>query len=235
MSSDPLIYAVAYVGMLGAADAITFYAGYLSLAVSRGLAVPAYRSRALGMSAFAILIGVALTFSGNVNTVFPPAYYGVGAAAVYLLLYPAVLAVLFIWIDRTINTVFRLDYLRRDILGWRRFRLVYWGFVAASFVVYFISYFDFVFSVYLAYDLFILVPLAYASVLLVVGSAKTRDATFRSHAKWFGYCLVVILLTSILYLFTTDLILDALPDVPLSFCIYKMARHLVPVGRFPSG
>jgi hypothetical protein len=217
-------------------DAIAVYASYLAISVWHGLAVPIYRSRALWTGFLAILFALVYALSVDVGAIFPPPYTILALIAIYLLLYPLVLAVLFIWIDRTIGTLIRLDYLRRDLVGWRRLRLAYWVIAISSLVlnysvvvnysVYFPTFF-----VYTLETLLIIFALAYGSIALVVGSRRTKDMTFRSYAKWSGYCVLAIILASAGFLVTNDMTLLSIPAIPISYSLYKMAKYLVPVGK----
>jgi hypothetical protein len=231
MSSDFVSSTLPLIVIAVASDAIIFYAAYLALSVWRGLAVPIYRSRALWTAFLAILFSFAAPFSVNVDTIFPEAYRFVASIVIYNVLYTLVIAVLFGWIDRTISTVIRLDYLRRDLLGWRRFRFVYWGFAAGSLVLNIFSS-PSVPLIAIAGFVFLLVTLTYASIALVMGSRRTLDMTFRSHARWGGYCMLAIILTALTFVATSNVILSDLPLLLISYSLYKMAKSLVPVGTF---
>ncbi len=234
MLSDFVSSTLPLIGIIGISDAVALYAAYLALSVWRGLAVPIYRSRALWTALVAILFSLTIIFSGNVDTIFPEAYRYVASLLIYYLLYTVTLVVLYIWIDRTISTLVRLDFLRRDLLGWRKFRFVYWSFALVSLVL---DTFISSPSISIIGVLFLvtnLVPFAYASIALVVGSAKTLDLTFRSHARWAGYCMFGILLSALTYFATPYVALQDLPIFLISYSLYKMAKFLVPVGTLPA-
>ncbi len=218
---------------------ILLYAAYISFAVRRGLVVPLYRSRALWLGTSAILWGVASIFLGN----FEPrvsTYYGVVGLVFFLGVAVPTLLVFLVWIDRTLSTLIRLDYLRKDIVGWKKVRPLYRLGVALVFVfslfnpsVQYLRYLSSInyviktISVATVLDLpIVVIVLAYASAALTVGSIRTRDLTFRNHAKWFGYAIVgllaVLLLPNILYM---------LAEIWFAYCFYRMARSLVPVNK----
>jgi hypothetical protein len=238
MSSDLLTSTIPYVGVVVITDALAFYAAYLSFSVSRGLSVPIYRSRAIWTGILAILLGLGLTASGNVGSFIPQPYYLVAIVAVYGILYPLAIFVIFFWIDRTLAMVIRLDYLRRDLLGWRRFRFVYWAFAAAALVSY--AFFSLpppnlpssiAIILIVAPSLLYALPLGYASIALVLGGRRTRDNTFRLHAKWFGLATASIVVVVVWANFTTDPFIGSLPYILIGYCLYKMARYLVPSHR----
>lgn len=225
MVSDFLSSTLPDLMILGANFAIAFYAAYLALSVRRGLAVPIYRSRALWTAILAVMFALAAPLIGNLG------------------FYTILLAVLFIWIDRTINTLIRLDFLRRDLLEWKKFRYVYWIFLFGDFVLgyaYLLAYGSFpshpsplvgspLFAA-LALLLFF-VPVTYAVIVLALGSTRTRDMTFRSHVKWGGYLIIAFLLETVTYIALANDVVVHATFLPISFCLYRMARLLVPTGK----
>jgi hypothetical protein len=235
MSSDLLTSTIPYLAVIGISDALAFYAAYLSFSVWRGLSVTIYRSRALWTGMLAILIGLTGTASGNVGAV-PQPFYPVAAIAAYGFLYPIAIFVLYFWIDRTLATIIRLDYLRRDLLAWRRFRFIYWAFAAASFVFYYFGQ-DYLQTLPLpsiavaAFLITYVVPWGYAAVGFIVGRRRTSDMTFRLHLKWFGLFLASIAFITVIYGLTSDRFTSSLSDVLIAYSLYKMARYLVPSQR----
>lgn len=240
MSSDFLTSTIPYFGVIGISDALLLYAAYLSFSVWRGLSVPVYRSRAIWNGMLAIILGLGLTASGNVGLFSPRPYYLLVVIAVYGILYPFAILVLYFWVDRTLSTIVRLDYLRRDLLGWRRFRYLYWAFAAGALV----SYFLFISTAPPASsDALVLlvlnivssavyvVPFGYATFALVVGVRRTRDTTFRLHLRWFGFTIASLVIIVVVYTLTPDPFIGSLPYLPVSYGFYKMARSLVPVQR----
>jgi hypothetical protein len=230
MSSEFLTYTLPLVGIIVAGAAIAGYAAYLALSVWRGLVVPIYRSRALWTGLLAILFAVTIIFVEFINTIFP-SFQFVASIVLYYGLFPLILAALFAWIDRTISILIRMDYQRRNLLGWKRFRFVYWG-VAALVVVN--PYIQIPIPQLFA-GISVLVPFAYGSLAFVVGSKRTPDMTFRSHARWGGYSLVAIIVATLANYAnyaTPNVLLEDLPILLISYCFYKMSRFLVPIGTF---
>jgi len=235
MPSDFLISTVPYLGIIVVSDLGLVYAAYLSLSVWRGLSVPIYRSRALWTGILALLIGVATPISGNVSVLFPSSNFYFAAILVYFTLYPGVIFGLFVWIDRTITTLIRMDYLRRDLARWSKLRLVYWTLVGVMFATYFIGFFFYPEGPPILTDIFLvflLLPAAYGSLALVIGSRRTTDITFRHHAKWLGFAIGALILISLISVLTTNIVLQSAPFLLISYCFYKVARFLVPVGKF---
>jgi hypothetical protein len=177
---------------------------------------------------------VATPISGNVSVLFPSSYFYVAVVLVYFTLYPGVIFGLFVWIDRTITTLIRMDYLRRDLARWSKLRWVYWTLVGIMFAMYFIGFFypegpTILGDIFLV---FLLLPVAYGSLALVIGSRRTTDMTFRHHAKWLGYAIGSLILISLIYGLTTNIVLRSAPFLLISYFFYKVARFLVPVGKF---
>ena len=242
MPGDFLTFTVPYLGLLFLSDAVMAYSSYLAYLVWRGLAVPAYRQRALWTSILAALVLVTFTYGGVVQGFylgFSGPYNRAGPAGsdlLYILLTSAV----FVWVDRTLAGAIRLDFYRRDLLGWRRFRGIYWALMFVSFGTYIIGYYALPAFNYFppAYFLAILgvavaVPLAYASACLVAGSRRTRDETFRMHATWFGLFAVSLAFQALLYVFLASLLANMALLLAEAYCLFRMSRYLVPVNRLP--
>ncbi len=223
---------------------IYLFAAYTAFTVRRGLVVPLYRSRALWLGVLAILWASFLLFFGRIYV------FGIDLQSPHVagfVYYAGValptLVVLLVWIDRTNSTLIRLDYRRKDILGWNRARLLYYADIAlfiAIFIIalgpapgqgyYRMSFPHSVMSFIAAYGyLTFWIALAYGLCVLVVGSIRTRDLTHRNHAKWLGLSLGSLLLA-----FATP---SNLPAITYFFgCLfayfwYRMARSLVPVNK----
>ena len=236
MSGDFLTSTVPFLAVLVVSDGLSLYGAYLALSVRRGLAVPIYRSRALWTAMIALLFSLSILFGGDLSLIFPSSYLFVASFVIYFGLFTLATLAIFVWVDRTVTTLIRLDFLRRDLAGWKRFRYVYWTLVAISFVfypfgssLYFNSFFNIVYTVSFV------IPLAYAALAVRSGAKRTPDMTFRSHLRWSAYCMAGILLAGITYFVTLDVVIVSLPYVVIAFCLYKMARSLVPVGKFETG
>ncbi len=244
MPSDFLL-TIAFIGLPGLADAFFLYATYLSLSVWRGLAVPIFRSRALGMASFGIPFSVFFTY-----TILSSSTRGnpfLAAPVIGEAIFSIILTTLFVWIDRTVGSVIRLDYRRRDLLYWNRFRFLYWAFVVTGIGLVYARYLYYCLAVSCPATLVVgsglepysgpmtLGPLAYGALCLAKGARTTRDMTFRSHVKWFAYLGATFIPGSLLYLIggPSLLVPIALLQVAAGYCFYKMARFLVPVGKLP--
>jgi hypothetical protein len=236
MPSD-LIYTLLLVGVFLVGDAITGYAAYLALSVWRGLAVPIYRSRALWTAFLAIIFAVSTGLGGNIDAIFPPPFVYIASIVIYNGLYTLILLALFAWIDRTINTLIRLDYLRRDLIGWKKVRFAYWALVAVASGLAFFSppVGPASLPLFLVGGISLLIPVGYGSLALIIGSRRTTDMTFRTHAKWGGYLMVGVLLASLTYFATpSNIALQTLPYLLIAYSFYKMAKFLVPVNVIAS-
>ncbi len=224
---------------------ILLFAAYTAFTVRKGLVVPLYRSRALWLGVLAIILASFLIFFGRVYT---PSTYLVGYHRVVGFVFYAGVAlptfvVLLVWIDRTNSTLIRLDYRRKDILGWKKARLLYYADIAL-FVTFFLialgpapgfGYYQMSFphsamSFIAANELDPwLIALAYGLSVLVVGSIRTHDLTHKNHAKWLGLSLASLVLA----------LLVGGGSQPIAYFIaiffayfwYRMARSLVPVNK----
>lgn len=248
MSSEILPTTILYWAIVVLADFGSAYAGYIALSVWRGLSVPIYRSRALWIGVLAIVFCLGFPVSGNVGRLLPSNYYFVSVALTYFTLYPAFVIAFFAWIDRTITMLVRLDFLRRDLVGWSKMRWVFRAFAGATVVR------AWIYSAYVTPSIFIFqpgsdlsvrarffsdpylgvlffIPLIYGSIALVVGSRRTQDKTFRSHSKWLGYATGAVVLSFLSFGLTTDPILGAVPFLPVAYSLYRVSRFLVPIGK----
>lgn len=230
MPSDFLTVVLPLIGLLGLIDALMLYATYLSLSVWRGLSVPIFRSRALWMALFGIPLVVALNYSAITRTIIPTQSL-LSAPIISEIMFTFAFIALFVWIDRMVASVIRLDYLRRDLLSWKRIRIAYWILVAISNVLFFSRYLYN--SIPTAASLLGLVPLAYGSVVLAKGARTTSDMTFKSHVKWLGFLGSAIIPALSVYGFygVSVPVPTYLLVAVVAYCFYKMARFLIPVGR----
>jgi hypothetical protein len=228
MQSDPATLVYLVVG-IGVADAFTIYGSYVALSVWRGMAVPIYRSRALWMALFGVpFIGV-LTYFG-MKTIVLPSDSPFASQLIGEVIFTIPLVTLFAWMDRNISTVIRLDYLRRDLLHWSRFRLVYWALVILGNILFFSIYTPFPVPRVVAGPM-AFAPLVYGSLALAKGARRTQDMTFRSHAKWLGFLGLAFAPVILVYSLTTNPVPSLLTLVPFAFCFYKAARYLIPIGK----
>ncbi len=241
MSSDLLTSVLPSIVVIGIADILAAYAAYIAIAVRGGLSVSIFRSRALWTAVLAVLLAFLLTLWDNTQVLFPPGYHVLGDAIEYFVLLPAVGAGLLIWIDRTVKTLIRLDYLRRDVAGWRRFNPVYWALFALNVAFAILPAFfaslrpgSAAPTVTLLTDMPTVVLFAYSAYALFLGSRRTRDKTFRRHATWFGYLVLSIFLVIAVIAFDpngTQPVLDHLPFLLIAYCLYGLSKNLVPVNR----
>ncbi len=231
------------------------YSAYTAFTVRKGLVVPLYRSRALWLGILAILwLGtLAILWLGTlgmlgVSTLRSAMDYFVSGRGEVLwvgVVLPTFI-VLLIWLDRTNSTLIRLDYLRKDIVGWKKATPLYWAAVALFVALYIImqgyDQFGIVNSLTLfSYD-YATVPfgiaLVYALVVLVVGSIRTRNLTFRNHIKWLGLSLAALLFALVLSqpaiysgILVILFILPGTMFLVFAYFWYRMARSLVPVNK----
>jgi hypothetical protein len=242
MPSD-LLFTIANIGLAGLSDAFFLYGAYLSLSVWRGLAVPIFRSRALWMAFFGIPFAVFFTYAILSSSI--PGNSVFGASFIGEILFSIILTTLYVWIGRTVGTVIRLDYRRRDLLHWKRFRFLYWTFAFIGPVLFYARYLYHCLTVSCPATLvvgsglevvtlpLVLGPLAYGALCLTKGARTTRDMTFRSYVKWFAYLGAFFILALMNYAIAGPslIVLSGLFLVAVGYCFYKMARFLVPAGK----
>jgi len=233
MSSDLLTYLIPVLGLTVVTDVFALYAAYLSISVARGMTVPVYRSRALWLAAIGILGAVVLTDFG-VTAAFNPNYETSDpllTETIYLFPLTAIL----IWIDRTVNTVIRLDFLRRDVLLWRRLRYIYGSVAVVGIVVYYSRYYYPVPDGTTVGFALIFSELIYGMVALARGATVTRDMTFKVHIRWFGLFLFAFIVSGFIYELAYTHPSYFVPIIiayaASSYCLFRMAKSLVPSGK----
>ena len=228
MSSDLTTTVLPTLVLTGITDAFSLYAAYLSISVRRGLTVPVYRSRALWMALLGLFATIVFTY--DAFTVMLPTS-SLASVEFREILFAIPLGVILILIDRTVNTVIRLDYLRRDVLLWKKFRFLYVVVVILFYVLYYSRYVYFLPNTQgIALALYFS-ALIYGALAIAKGTTITRDATFRSHVMWFGYLLAAFITGGVIYFLPISLVIDLFFFTLTSFCFYKMARFLVPAGK----
>lgn len=243
MSSDPLAVTLPLLGLLGASDAIMAYGAFLAYQVWRGLAVQTYRQMAFWTSLLCVLAIVVFSYSIGIESFFNTlhgAYNRLGAGGSDLLWLVFVLVVA-AWLDKTIATAIRLDFFRRDILGWRKLRPAFWAFMTGMTGFYALAFYFLpavnitppeVLGVGMTVSAF--VPLGYASAALYAGRKRSKVETFRAHSLWFGLFVVCLTVQLITYAALAQILLTTAFFLAMGFCLYQMARHLVPVTKLAS-
>ena len=241
MSSDLLTVFVPLTIVIAAGDVLVLYAGYLSFSVRRGMAVPIFRSRALWMGALALVFLPGVTVGNHVDSLVPQSYLPVIQILSNILVFPAVILVIVAWADRTIESIIRLDFQRRDLIRWKISRPVYWSVIALQFVFYVgisplvpniqslgTDTLNLLGDIYLLLFLFIFL---YPAVVLVVGRSRTFDNTFKAHIKWASFFFGSLAIFGVWYQFVPNPVIGSLPVLLTCYCLYEMAKHLVPSER----
>jgi len=233
MSSDTLAFAVPVLGLTAVFDVFALYGAYLSISVRRGLVVPIYRGRALWLAVIGLLGVLGITYFGVAATLNPVLETSQPALLEFLYLLP--LAAILTWIDRTVNTVIRLDYLRRDVLFWRRLRFAYGLVAVIGILIYYARYFLSIPDARIVGFALIFSQLIYGMLALVRGARVTRDMTFKSHVRWSGFFLLAFIVAGFIYVLgysNPSYVIPALLSfVAASFGIYRMAKSLVPTSK----
>jgi len=228
MSSDLIVTVLPTVVLTGITDVFSLYSAYLSLSVRRGLAVPVYKSRALWMALLGVSAAIVFTYDG-LAVVFPTS--SLASVETREILFAIPLGVILVLIDRTVNTVIKLDYLRRDVLHWKKLRFVFGAVVVLFYILYYSRYVYFLPDAQ-GFALAMYFPaLAYGALAIAKGTTLTRDLTFRSHVRWFAYLLLMFIAANVLYFLPIPLAVDYFFFTLAAFCVYKMSRFLVPTGK----
>lgn len=248
MSSEIPLTTLIVVVEIAIAVIVLLYSAYISFTIRRGLVVSLYRSRAFWLGILAILWCLFFIFFGHIGN--PPtntyvlfsAYHVVAGLVFYAGVLLPTLIVFLALIDRTNGTLILFDYRRKDILGWKKARPLYWLTVALFAVCYVIDlgptpgygYYQTniprsVISFTSSYGFSLLfIALAYGASVLVVGSIRTRDLTFRNHIKWLGLSLATFL-ALLLGFVSPDI--AYLIGIVFAYFWFRMARLLVPVNK----
>jgi len=237
MSSELFTFTVPVLGIIIAFDAFSLYAAYLSGSVWRGMVVPIYRGRALWLAAICVL-GASMLTEFAVSAALAPSY-GSSSPALREFVYLPPLAAILIWIDRTVNTVIRLDYLRRDVLFWRRLRYAYGSIAAVGILIYYSRYLYPIPDAMAVGFALIFSQLIYGMLTLARGAAVTKDMTFKSHIRWFGLFLLAFIVAGFIYVLTYSdasfLVPNLLAFAASAYCLFRMAKSLVPSGKLSAG
>jgi len=233
MSSELITFVIPVLGITAVFDAFALYAAYLSASVWRGLVVPTYRGRALWLAAICVLGAFMLTEFG-VSAALTPNYRSASPALREFTYLPPLAAIL-VWIDRTVNTVIRLDYLRRDVLLWRRLRYVYGSIAVVGILIYYSRYLYPIPDAMTVGFALIFSQLIYGMLTLARGAAVTNDMPIKAHIRWFGLFLLAFIVAGFIYVLTYSdpsyLVLNLLFFAASAYCLFRMARSLVPSGK----
>ena len=205
------------------------YAAYWAFDIRKALAVPVYRRQALGIGlvslGFALLVP---SITGNFSLPQP------------LLQVP--ILILFFWIDVTVLAARRSDPLVRDILQWRRVRIVLWALeiiaivIGESLIVLTGQLFsNSINPVYWILPTFI--TFTAGAVYLPFSALRSKDNTFRKHLGWFGLFLIVLLvgtISSVSFAFSDiTFVLLIVTFIIGGYCLYRGVRSLVPLNKLP--
>lgn len=210
------------------------YAGYWSLAIRSGLAVPVYRNQALG--SFVIVIVASFTslyvFAGFFVSNFGNGIEGVVSVTVISL-------GLFYWVDASMLAARRSDPLMRDLLHWRSARKVLWAFNIV--VLSYLLLLDVISPFYTYGGPLVITPFLIAvicgALLLTIVARRTAAPALRQNLRWFGLFFLSTLIT---YPFSAgggpfagvpaELILVGL-GIFGGYCLLRSVRSLVEVSE----
>ncbi len=230
------------------------YSAYRAFNIRRALAVPLYRSQALGVVLVGLsIIGFAFTFnlynSLNLNSNF----YSFFEVLIGFAIPPFVT---FYWIDASMRTARKSDPLLRDVLHWRIVRKILWIWFGGIFLI-FVDVITVTFAeeiqqgqlnsttsspgavtfVLFLSPLFI-VPIV-GLVFLPRAAKMSGDKRLGKHLRWFGLYIFFVLGAFAAVLipnpsgFLGSLLFQlevAIPQIVGGLCLYKSVRWLVPLN-----
>src|SRR5713101_35168 len=208
--------------------AVFSYAAFWGFSMRNGLAAPLYRRHALWVGA----AGAYFAVQWLLLALFAPFYpYGGTPQTRFLIdsYNDFGYTMIFAWIDATMPLVRQSDPLLRDPLRWKRLRLILWPLVLLGAVGTDIGLESVAVITQSQYpilrDLFATVP--YPAILLgalglSLSVKRSKDATLRSHLRWFGLAGTLIVLTFLLGHFA-----HALGFIPASAALFVQTADYV--------
>ena len=232
---------------------------YRALSIRRALAVRLYRSQALGIGLIASSV-ILLVFSEIIiATLSRPGGSGPFGEPIELPFSYFAVIVLFYWVDASVRAARRSDPLLRDTLHWGQLRIVVWVGIILLIV------FNSLYVLYLMIDtglpldvapnlpailnfvsfMSYLSPIILGAIFLPLGALRSRDPTMRRHLGWFLLFVLLILVTSLVFLVLLIPVpsnLEALRYVAVEYgaaltysiggyFLYRSARALAPLNR----
>jgi hypothetical protein len=239
MSVDPgLVLAIIFSEVVPAA--IALYATYWAFVIRKVLANPIRRNLALWQGAAGVIFAasVFLTYSNNFEI-----YVAI------VVFYNIAFAVLFAFFDSVVKVARRSDPLLRSIIRWEKTRYVGWAGVILIAVFNSLSVLLPSAQANLAGELvtiFIPIPLIIGGAGILVGSTRIKDPLLKGNMKWLGLVLLFAIILDVISLaeglaglsaYAIYYSYPALIGSPLAiiagYCMYRAARSLAPVSRFP--
>jgi hypothetical protein len=212
--------------------------GYWALRIRRVLAPSSrfYRNQALGI----VLVTTSLAILNiEANTLGDPYSNLIGVPFLYF-----AFLTIFYWTDSSALAARRSDLLSRDNLHWSKVRLLLWAFNIVS-----VGYFLLLVvatgghvpsptfqagpltvpGALLLLTGTIFVAMISAGVMLPIVARRATDSTLRRHLAWFGLGIVFLVIP----LFPAAGVVGDFAIFGLSYCMYRSAKHLIPLNRLP--
>lgn len=225
------------------------YAGYWGLAIGRRLIVRDYRTQAFVASAAAFYVVLLLV----VAFVIPvSAESGVTVVLLNALVDYGVLIVIIYWVDTTVSIARRSDPFERDTLHYSISKYFWFlAFAAPVIAALLLNPIILVYTTAAPLDAIslslALTPLfvagSFGAVLMFLGASRSKDRTLKSHIRWFGRGLAVVVATfaaggvwrstggaSSPYLIIVDPIFFG-GQFLVAYCFYRSARSLAPTTK----
>lgn len=229
-----------------ASTLVLVYGAYWALAIRRGLFVGVYRGQALWLAFLTLYFGFFTSSAVDFAQASSNPYLNFLGSLYYLLLALA----LFRLVDTDIRVARQSDPRLRNTLRWSQLRLAVGAFMATSIILvvyfqlegYLVPGFDFPQAITLAVEASVFLPfLVLGGAALLVSARRSGDSTLRRSLKWFGLFFLALLATNVSFFATTSGLVQIPSDIfdalsgpvflPTTYCLYKSARSLAPVGR----
>jgi hypothetical protein len=234
VSSFEILQAIVSAGLI-VMVLIYAYATYWAFNIRRALAVRLYRNQALGIGlgslGFTLMNMSFLVGSLNPNFIYP----------VLPDLVPFIL--FFFWIDTSVRVARRSDPLLRDVLEWRRVRIILWSLIIISIaslslilavIGQLTTYIPTLSGPVVEYVLFVIpifVTFVSGAIYVTVSAVRSKDRTLRRHLLWFGLFAVCLLGAAVSYAPFGPNPVAILAFIAGGYCLYRSARSLSPLSR----
>jgi hypothetical protein len=238
--------------------AIYSYVAYIGFGIRHTFSVGLYRRQALGIGFVALIFSI-LLLNNFVFSYIPPnkptdiAHTNSGPAGVVIFF--LFFLVLFYWIDVSVLAAKKSNPLLKDILYWRRVRVVLRPLIFLDGGLLIALFLAFLFSTILAGTFTIAGPQGSAPatlaipffiilfgvpisgmLLLPMSAWRTKDPLLRKQLFWFGLFAVIGFVNQLQTGFNTNAVEALFVTYALFFiagyCLYRSAKSLVPLYSF---
>lgn len=232
--------------MLSIPDAVTYavfvvfavvygYVAYTAIAIRRALSNRVYRTQALGLAVFVILV-VEFALASVVGATLTINFTGIADAIQLLAVWFAILLGFYYYIDASIMAARPTDPLFRDTLHWTQMRFAFWAYDISAAIVFStaaaVNRYNYANGGILAIlqaGIPLLIVVFSGGVVLPIAIRRSNDKVLKKQLSWFVVYLAWLIL----------LVVSNLPAVialaiflPGAYLVYRSAASLVPLYKF---